>query len=345
MSERPDAVKPTYRPVKNSEMKPVAEIYKELMSGTGVLADFTAKDSHVDSAWMTAFGTSITAVGNIVPSRTIIKLNKDITKSIKDNSKKSVEYGKTLSYWLKKAFPTQPGLIETFPIFQANDKMRLGETEGFLFDLNTIIQQIVANQTALATAGWPASNLADYQALRTAVNALNVQQELAKKLVPENTDAAMLVRNHCYSYVQTAVTLKDMVYYSDKLKRHLWALSTNLNQIRSGVGDGRVEVMEGDVAGSSNGSFSLMGMLITDNTEVKRELSGPLKGWGSNVVESIPGPGETSWDMPSGNGTKPILEFVTLTGLGEPKPIFNMQNSGGDPVHYKFTFTRLGPLP
>src|SRR4051812_38791589 len=109
MSERPEAVKPSYKPIKNSELKPVVDIYKGMVTGTGVLAEFTAKDSHVDAAWVTAFGNSITSVGNIVPSRVIIQTNKDFTRDIKLNSKKSVEYGKTLSYWLPKAFPNQPG--------------------------------------------------------------------------------------------------------------------------------------------------------------------------------------------------------------------------------------------
>jgi hypothetical protein len=234
MTSRPITVKRTYSPINSSEMKPIGLIYKELLAAAGVLALFTAKDASVNGTWVTAFDAAITGVGNISPSKVIIKLNKDITKGIKDNSKKSVLYGKTLTYYLKKAFAGQPGLIESFPVVAANDKMRLGETEGLLDDLNTIIEQLTdtTNNAALVAAGWPAANLTDYEGLKTTVEDLNTQQELAKKKVPENTDAAINVRNLCYSYIQTLLTLKDIVYYDDLQKRHEWALATNLNQIR-----------------------------------------------------------------------------------------------------------------
>ena len=59
-----------------------------------------------------------------------------------------------------------------------------------------------------------------------------MQQENAKKLVPENTDAAMLIRNKCFTYVHSILTAKDIAYYDDKAKLHTWALSTVLKGIR-----------------------------------------------------------------------------------------------------------------
>lgn len=238
MAKRISTVKATYKPINTSELKPVADIYVKLVEPAAVLALFTAADPGIDATWVTNFKASITAVEKIVPSKTIAKKNKDTTNAIKLNSKNCVKYGKTLSYWLEKAFAGQTGLIESFGVVAANDKMRLGETEGLLFDLKNIVDQITANKTALVAAGWPVSNLTDYDGLYATVSSLNTQQELNKKLIPENTDAATLLRNSCYSYIQTLITVKDMVYYEDLTKRHEWAVSTNLNQIRGGKGGG-----------------------------------------------------------------------------------------------------------
>ena len=284
MSSRATAVKAIYKPIKNSELKSVAEIYNGMLGKPGVLAQFTAKDAAVDGTWVTNFGLSITAVGNIVPSRTISLTNKDITKSIKDGSKLSVKYGKVLTYYLKKAFPNQAGLIESFRVVEANKKMRNGETEGMLFELNTLIQQVnvTANKNALIAAGWPVSNLADYVALMGSVDTLNTQQELAKKLIPENTDDAVTVRNTCYGFIKTLLALKDIVYYEQLQKRHDWALTTNLNQIRAehgGGGGGATGAIGGQVnsVGNQPATVVVVGTSLTATTN-------PLGGYSINNV-------------------------------------------------------------
>lgn len=234
--ERIGAVKPTYKPIKTSEVKPVGAIYMKMLTAPGVVALLGGADPIIDTMFVTHFQTAIDNVGNIVPSKVIIKTNKDITKAIKDLSKKSVKYGMTLTVYLKKAYPNSPGKIESFPIVEANDKMRNGETEGLLDLLNTINEQITASIGDLTAPGigYPLSNQTDYKKLYDDVFKKNDDQEAAKKLVPENTDAATLVRNTCYSYIQTLLTAKDIAYYEDKAKRHEWAVTTQLNQMRSG---------------------------------------------------------------------------------------------------------------
>ena len=347
MSNRPNAVKITYRPIKNNEVKPVALIYKGMLSASGVLTLFTAKDASVNPTWVTAFTVSIDAVGNIVPSKVIISTNKDITLSIKENSKSSVKFGKTLSYWLKKAFPNQPGLIGSFPVVAANDKMRQGDTEGMLDELNTIIEQIGANQTALTAAGWPAQNLADYEGLHDSVETLNTQQELAKKLIPENTDAAIMTRNQCYSYIQTLITLKDIVYYENLQKRYAWALATNLNQIRSGgtpdtgTGGGSL-VKEGSVAPGVTAGVDTEGINATDETRVIGEIT--LNGLRLSASETLDGvSGPVTWDVPIGNFDKSIEEFTALIGISDIRKYLKVQNFGPMTGHWKITFTNLGP--
>lgn len=236
MAKRPNVPR-NYKPIADSEMTTIAQLYYAFISSPTELAKFTAADAGVDAAWLTNFNTSITNVGNIVPSKTVLLKNKDVTATIKTNSKASVKYGKVLTYWLEKTFTGQTGLIASFGVVATNDKMRAGETEGLLTDVKNIVDQINLNKAALLLKGYPASNLADYEGLYSVVDALNVQQELNKKLVPENTDAAILLRNVCYSYIQTLLTLKDIVYYEDLNKRHEWALATNLNQIRASKKD------------------------------------------------------------------------------------------------------------
>jgi hypothetical protein len=342
MATRVDAVKATFRPIKNSELKPIAEIYEGLITATGVLAVFTAQDAGVNGAWVTNFGNSITAVGNIVPSKTIILLNKDITKSIKDKSKKSVKYGKVLTYFVEKAFAGQPGLIASFRVVEVNEKMRLGETEGMLYELNTLIQQVTvpANNAALVAAGWPVSNLADYETLRTEVGTLNTQQELAKKLVPENTDAAMMVRNQCYTYIQTLLTLKDIVYYEDKQKRHSWALTTNLNQIRSGGGGGgETIIVEGIVNMGMVANVSLAGIDGKTFTKARFEaFGGTLRYYASEGPINLPN--SPVVDVNAGSPVnKTKAQVISDLGFNEAKSFLNVQHiSGAGVPQWKVTF-------
>lgn len=343
MAIRENAVKPTYKPIKNDELKPIALIYKGMLTKAGVLALFTAEDPDVDATFVTDFDTAITAVGNIVPSRTIIKTNKDITKSIKDNSKKSVKYGKKLMIFLKKAFPTQPGLIESFPIVEANKKMRLGDTEGFLGHVNTIIQQIVANQAALMAKNWPASNLTDYQTLQSDVETLNIQQELAKKLVPENTDAATVIRNDCYVFIDRLVELKDLVYDGDKQKKHEWAVRTNLNQIRGGGASGYTLVKEADVLSPGTDSVDISDVNGTAASTVEGVIQGNLRFFASATENGFPEPSSVLYDLNNTTFSKSLEEFGELVGLSEARPFLRVQNIGMSTAHYKLTFKHLGP--
>lgn len=234
MSRRPKTVIPAYRPIKTSELKPIAEVYKAMLAEPGVLALFETEDASVNASWVAAFEDSIQAVGNIVPSRVIMKTNKDLTKAIKEHSKKCVKYGKVLRYYLKKAFAGQPGLQNTFTVVEANNKMRQGDMEGFVAEVNTIVQQLVANEAALIAAGWPVQNRINYESMKGLVEGLNTEQELAKMLVPENTDKAIATRNVCYGFIQTLLRLKDVVYYDDLEKRHGWMVKTILKRMRSG---------------------------------------------------------------------------------------------------------------
>lgn len=338
MGTRATAVKKVYSRISNSELKPVAEFYKGKLTAAGVLALFTAKDGDVDAGWVTDFENAITAVGNVVPSRTIIQTNKDITQSIKLNSKQSVMYGKVLAYYLKKAFSGQPGLIDSFPIVAANEKMRSGDTEGFLFEVNTIIQQltVATNQAVLLAKNWPASNLTDYETLASSVSALNTQQELAKQLVPENTDAATTIRNECYGFIDTLVELKDIVYAADKQKRHDWALSTILNQIRGGSGGTKKVVREGDVNPGVTASFDTAVIQVNENTVVKVEVNNGAR-ISSNMSEAAPG-GPIFWDVVAGMYEKSVDEFMALTGASEVNHYIKIQNPGPWFLHFKITF-------
>lgn len=235
MSGRPHEVKPVSKRVKNDEMEPLAEVYAGMLGEPGVLALFSAEDATVDGVWMAAFESAIAAVGNIVASRTIIQLNRDVTSEIRKHSKRSVKYGKVLSYFLRKAFKGQAGLIDSFGVVRANNKMRSGDTEGFAFEVNTIIQQIGANEAALVAKGWKVQNRSDYEELARSVMELNTKQELAKQLVPDNTDSATRVRNECYGFIQTLLRLKDIVYYEEREKRRQWMVATILKHMRRGL--------------------------------------------------------------------------------------------------------------
>jgi hypothetical protein len=333
--------KANYRPIKNSEMKPIALVYKGMLTQPGVLVLFTNEDGTVDATWVTDFTASITAVGNIVPSRTIVLLNKDITKSIKENSKKSVKYGKKLTYYLDKAFVGQSGLKASFRVIEVNDKMRLGETEGMLDELNTLIQQVTvpANNAALVAAGWPASNLADYVALKADVEALNTQQELAKKLVPENTDAAIGIRNTCYGFIKTLLRLKDIVYYENLQKRDSWALATNLEQIRAEAGGGETVIVEGSVNVGMVANVSLAGVDGKIFTKARFEAyGGTLRYYASEGPINLPnGP---VVDVSSGTRVnKTQAQAVVDLGFNEVRTFLNVQHvSGAGVAQWKVTF-------
>ena len=155
MGKRLSAVKANFRPVKVSELQPVAEVYLGMLSEPGVLGLFTAVDGSVDAGWVVDFENSIDAVGKIVSSGTIRKVNGDLTRRIKMETKKCVVYGKVLRYFLRKAFGGQAGVMESFRVQGVNRMKRLGDTEGFLFELNTLVQQVrvPVNKAALVAVG------------------------------------------------------------------------------------------------------------------------------------------------------------------------------------------------
>lgn len=235
MAKRKNKVLRTFS-CKNEEVRPLALIYLEDLKTASNLKAFTDFDPSVNAAWVVSFKTDTDALDNIVPSATITASNKSMKTSIDDLSKKSVEYGKVLSYWLAEAFKTDPDQAAAFPIVAANDMMRKGDTEGMLGKVGTIINLInkPENMAALTATAWPPANLANYQALKQTVETLNTKQENAKRLVPENTDAAMTMRNTCYAYIQKILKLNDIVHKGTNPAKHRsYQLAPLTSQIRS----------------------------------------------------------------------------------------------------------------
>lgn len=238
MSQKRKTTIPRNYSCRNDEMRPLALIYIDRFKIASELQAFTAKDPDVNAAWLVLFTESAEKVNKIVPSKSITKSNSDVTKGITVLSKNVVSYGKELTYWLNKLFIGQSGFIDSFPIIAANDEMRRGNTEGMLDHVATIIQLIEKPETlaALSASAWPPTNLTNYKALGSEVEALNTQQENAKNLIPENTDNATTVRNECYSYIQTILALNDLVYKeSNPEKYRTYQLATVLRKIRPAV--------------------------------------------------------------------------------------------------------------
>jgi hypothetical protein len=338
MATRPNAVPREYQPARNSEVKPVALIYKSKLTATGVQAAFEAENSTVDAQFVLDFADSIIALDSIVTAATIRSTNRDITKGILDASKKSVKYGKKLTLFLEKAFlPAQPGLFASFPVVAANDKMREGDTEGFLELVQTIINQInvPANKTALQAKGWPVQNLTDYQNLHTTVETLNTQQELAKQFIPENTDAATTVRNNCWKFVKELVKTKDLVYDEQPLQKHNWMVKTILNQIRSGGAGGVTvevnanmgEIVELDISGVSDNPDGQVTVIVSSSSVILSAASGP-------------GPvlGPTQWTLNVGTQVKTQEEFKTLIGYGGSNVFVKAQGLGPGVSGVKLVF-------
>lgn len=240
MSERKTAVAKTYS-CKDDEVRPIALVYhKRLSTDPAELAAFTAEDPDINASWLTGFKTATDALVNIVSSKSILKENSDHTKAINTASKNCVEYGKRLSYWLPKAFPGEAGIIDSFGVIAANNLMRSGDTEGMLKAIQNIVNQITKHQAKLAATAWPASNLADYQALLATVEDLNSTQETNKLHIPTNTDQATTLRNTCYSYVQTLLKLNDIVHKKPSPQKHRsYQFATILKQIRPSAGSGK----------------------------------------------------------------------------------------------------------
>ena len=229
MSARPNVIKPNFRPIKNEELVPLANVYKLYIEGDGELAKYTAEDPGITADWLLAFKGAITDCGLIVPSKSIIKANKDYGINIKIALKGLPKLTKRLDVFLKKTFlPDQPGVYQSFPLVACIEHKNNKNVEGVTDTLTTIINLITTHNAALTAKSYPSSNKTDLEAVLTTLSNLNAQQEAAKQLVPDNTDAAMLKRNKLYTYIQTIVTLKDIVYYEDAQKRHSLAISTLL---------------------------------------------------------------------------------------------------------------------
>ena len=237
MSQRKTAIAKAYS-CKDDEVRPIALVYhKRLSADPAELAAFTAEDPAINAAWLTGFKTATDALTNVRPSKAIQKENSDLTKNIDAASKNCVEYGKRLSYWLPKAFPGEPGIIDSFGVVAANKLMRSGDTEGMLKAVQNIVNQITKHQAKLAATAWPPANLTDYQNLLSTVEDLNSSQETNKLHIPANTDQATKLRNSCYSYVQNLLQLNDIVHKkSDPQKHRSYQFATILKQIRPSAG-------------------------------------------------------------------------------------------------------------
>jgi hypothetical protein len=232
MPARTTAVAKTFS-CNNDEVRPLALVYiKTFKDSPAELAAFTAKDPSVNAAWLTQFETDNDELTKIVSSATIKKENSDLTLGIKEASKRCVEYGTELSYWLPKAFPNNPGTVASFGVVEANNKMRSGDTEGTIDKVRNVVNTIIKNQVQLQTTAWPVANLANYESLLTTVEALNTEQENNKKLVPENTDSSTTLRNKVYSYIQTILQLNDIVHKNTNPQKHKsYQLATLRKQI------------------------------------------------------------------------------------------------------------------
>lgn len=237
MSERKTAIAKTYS-CKDDEVRPIALVYhKRLFADPAELAAFTAEDPDINATWLTSFKTAADALVNIRPSKTIQKENSALTKKIEAASKNCVEYGTRLSYWLAKIFPSDPAIIASFGIIDANKLMRSGDTEGMLKAVQNIVNQITKYQANLNATAWPPANLTNYQTLLTTVEDFNSTQETNKLHIPSNTDQATGLRNTCYSYVQNLLKLNDIIHKkSDPQKHRSYQFATILKQIRPSVG-------------------------------------------------------------------------------------------------------------
>jgi hypothetical protein len=206
-----------------------------------------------------------------------------------------------------------------------------------LYEVNSIIEQLTvpANQAALVAKGWPMSNLTDYQTLYTTVEDLNVQQEVAKQFIPENTDAAMVIRNTCWEFIHELVETKDLVYDGDGQKKHNWAVRTILKQIRSAGASG--VALEGDVNMGEVKDVDTSTVHDNPSAQVTIIISS------SSVVISAgvsAGPvlGPTQWTVTPGTYTKTQAEFATLIGLGGSNTFVKVQGIGPGVSHWKLVF-------
>ena len=234
IGKRKTAVAKAYT-CKHEEIRPLALVYvSRLAADPAELAAFTAENPAINAAWLGNFLLATKAISNIVPTATIKKENSDHTLKIGKTSKLCVSYGTRLSYWLEKICKEEPGKIKSFGVIAANDKMRSGDTEGMLESVQNVINQIIKNQADLAATAWAVSNLTDYQNLLTNVEALNTEQEKNKLDIPGNTDAAVTLRNTCYSYIQTILKLNNIVHKEGNPEKHRsYQVTTLLKQIRS----------------------------------------------------------------------------------------------------------------
>ncbi len=168
----------------------------------------------------------------------------------------------------------------------------------------------------------------------------------ARQDAQEQTDAKIEANNAIYREGREMMEDGKHIFRKNASVRERFVWERILAMLSPEEGEGLTEVKEGDIAATSTASTSLAGLGITDDTRVKVELDGEVVIFGSNVPQAVPGPGDTFWNAPAGTVTKPVLEFTTLTGLSEMKPVMNIRNNGTGVVHYKVTFTHLeSPTP
>lgn len=231
------AIKRDYSSIKHAEIAPLALTYHERFTTEPTeFASFTAYDKSVGAQWLTDFGLSIKATQQIKSTTQIIKEGKAITRQIDALSKTSVLIGRELTYWLKKAYQSDPttdlaSLLETFPIIAANDAMRAGDTEGMLLHLGAIQQALQPHLQPLTDLGYPSPTA--YPDLYAQVNALNTRQTNHRLAIPAGTDQAQRQRNHTYAFIRQLLDLNDILPSRSETKKEEYRVKNALAKMRA----------------------------------------------------------------------------------------------------------------
>lgn len=201
------------------------------------LADFTAFDPDLDSAFNIDWKAAIEAAINITSGETVDdelqSYTQDTLAALTNCQKKYIE----VKYYFAKAFPGNRAVMKEMGL---DDYKRSRERQmRMVFFMENLHLKSEKYKVQLLANGYTQLKIDEIDTLRLALQAANKAQNAFSKGRPVLTQDRENIYNTCYDITAQICDAADSVYYNNEVKRNLFVFEP--------VGGSSTEFFEGEV--------------------------------------------------------------------------------------------------
>lgn len=181
------------------------------------IAQFTAFDSTINAAFMTAYLAAIVAAETVVADSAVADQQVQTTENVLSQMDLARAKYNEVKYFVQKAFP---GSAATQGEFGLNDYMDVRQNESKMIQfLDEMHKACVKYQTQLVAAGYNAAAIAAIQTIRTDLLNKNTTQEVFKKQRPKLTEDRIKILNAVYDRLSLINAAAQVIYANDYAKK------------------------------------------------------------------------------------------------------------------------------